>query len=87
MSFESLVGLISGSGGALGVILVWLTLILAGKEHTNSEFERERERGDKLEEANEELQRALTAANARAEAAVRATEVIADAFRSRGSRR
>ena len=35
---ETYIPLITGSGGALAVLMLWLTLILAGKLHTEQEF-------------------------------------------------
>jgi len=80
VSVESLVSLISGGSGALTVVVIWLTLILSGKMHTDTEFDREVARGDKLEEALKEKDRALEAAIARADTAVHASSLIAEAL-------
>ena len=94
MNVESLTGLISGSIGAITVLGIVLTLILSGKLHTDSEMRRADETIermtralDKSEEALAETRRALTEASARADAAIRSSEVIAGALRAAGGRR
>lgn len=91
VSAESIVGLISGGSGALGVMVIWMILILSGKLHTDGEFSREAAALDREKTAHEETRRALSAANARADAAVQASTIIANAItpsaaRSGGSR-
>ena len=87
MSAESIVGLISGGSGALGVMVIWMSLLLSGKLHTNSEVERlEKELDrevtalDRERAAHEETRRALAAADDRADAAVKASSIIADSL-------
>lgn len=62
------------------VMVIFLTLILSGRLHTDAEFRRTEAALDKEKEAHDETRRALTAASERADAAIRASEVIADAF-------
>ncbi len=80
MSAEGWVSLITGGAGAVTVLVTWLLCLLSGKIHTDSEFDREVQRGDLLQRALNEKDEALKAANERATAAVRASELIADAF-------
>jgi len=86
---SSVLGLITGSAGALVVLALLAWAFFAGKLHSNDEFQREATRCATLEAAMAEKDKALGAANARADAAVRASELIADAFtearRRRGS--
>lgn len=84
MSPEQLIGLITGSTGVVGVLTIFITLIMVGKLHTDGEFERVLNALEKEREAHKETERALEAASERADAAVRASEVIADAFVSAG---
>ena len=92
MSADSLVGLISGGAGAVTVFGIWMSLLVSGKLHTDAEMTR----ADQLSElrlealrteqaAHAETRRALAEAAARADAAVRASEMIADAFSSAAS--
>lgn len=94
MSLDTITSLITGSIGAIAVLGVFLTLILAGKLATPGEMRRADETIDRLtkaldrsEEALGETRRALAEASARADAAVRSSEVIASAFRSAGTGR
>ena len=94
MSADSLTSLITGSIGAVGVLAIFLALILTGRLHTDAEMrradetiDRQAKALDKTEEALAETRRALAEASARADAAVRSSEVIAGALRSAGGRR
>ena len=46
---ETYIPLITGSGGALAVLMLWLSLILAGKLHTEQEFSKLEITGDRQE--------------------------------------
>lgn len=87
MSADSIINLISGGTGALGAVVIFLALILASKLHTDQEFQREVNRGDKLEANIAEKDRTIVAMSERADAAVKASEVIANAFAAADSRR
>lgn len=94
MSADQIIGLVTGVGGALGFAAVFLILFVTGNIHSDAEFKREvaradleRERADRLESAVAERSRALAEANARAEAAVRATEMMANALEPPARRR
>jgi hypothetical protein len=63
---------------------VFLTLILSGKLHTAAEFDRTDAALEREKQAHAETRKALTEAAARGDAAVRASELIADAFSSAG---
>lgn len=72
----------------MAVMAIFLTLILTGKLHTDKEFDREASALDREKTAHEETRRALSEASARADAAVRATEIVAGALsHSRGAKR
>lgn len=87
MSVESIASLIGGGTGATAVLVIFLTLLLAGKLHTDDEFSRMSDALDKEKEAHEETRRALALAGERADAAVKASELIADAFSASSRRR
>ena len=94
MNIDSIASLITGSIGAIGVLSIFLTLILAGKLHTPGEMRRADETInrltsalDKNEEALAETRRALAEASARADTSVRSSEVIASAFLAGQARR
>jgi hypothetical protein len=80
LSIDQLVGLIGGGTGAVGVLSLWLTMILTGKLHTDGEFDRVLDALNIEKAAHAETRKALDASNARADAAVRASELIADAL-------
>jgi hypothetical protein len=87
VSAESLLQLLTGGAGAVAVLGIFLGLIVAGKLHTDEEMKRAdqlaelRSEALKTEQAaHAETRRALADAAARADAAVRASEMIADAF-------
>lgn len=88
---SSLLGLVTGSAGALVVLALVAFAFYSGKLHSDSEFQREvtreAKRADTLEAAMAEKDKALAEANARADAAVRASELIADAFTEARRRR
>jgi len=84
---SSVLGLITGSAGALVVLALLAWAFYAGKLHSDREFEREVARGDALEAALKEKDKALEASSDRADAAVRASELIADAFTEARRRR
>lgn len=50
---------ITGSGGALAVLVLWLTLILSGKLHTEQEFAKLNDENINLREENSQLRAAL----------------------------
>jgi hypothetical protein len=77
---ESLTSLLTGGVGAVAVMAIFLTLILAGRLHTDAEFGRAVTALDKEKQAHDETRKALGAAVERADAAVRATEMIVNAF-------
>jgi hypothetical protein len=85
---------ITGGTGAVVVLALVAWAFYAGKVHSDPEFKREVERREAeerrsalLEQALKEKDSALTAANDRADAAVRASELIADAFSQARQRR
>lgn len=80
MSIESLTGLITGGIGAVAVMAIFLALILSGRLHTDDEFQREVKAREKEQEAHSETRKALVEASGRADAAVRAAEMVAEAF-------
>ena len=80
MSVESLTSLLTGGISAVAVLGIFLALILADKLHTDAEFKREMEALDREKMAHAETRKALAEAAARADAAVRATEIIARAL-------
>ena len=80
MNIESLTSLITGGLGAVAVMAIFLTLILAGKLHTEPEFQRLETALDQEQAAHDETRRALTAASERADAAVQASELVVRAF-------
>lgn len=83
MDSSLIVPLITGSG----VAGVFCAFFILGLLHSNPEFKRETARGDALAAALKEKDKALEAANDRADAAVRASELIADAFTEARKRR
>jgi hypothetical protein len=87
VSVDSLTSLLTGGVSAMAVMAIFLTLILAGRLHTDSEFQREVNALDREKTAHEETRRALAEAATRAEAAVRASELIADAFSRSATRK
>jgi acyl-ACP thioesterase len=87
VSAETWVSLITGGVGAVTVLAVWLTTILAGKEHTDGEFKREVARGDRLEKALEDMTKAKGVSDERADTAVRATALVAEAFTKAAAQR
>lgn len=94
MDPTSLINLITGGIGALGVMTIVFALLLTGKLHTNGEMDREIARGDRealradlAERRAEELQAALIAANERTEIAVKTSQLVTDAFTRAAIRR
>jgi hypothetical protein len=65
---------------------VFLTLILSGKLHTDGEFSDKASALQKETDAHAETRRALEVAMERADSAVRATTLIADALTSAQAR-
>jgi hypothetical protein len=80
VSAEGWVSLLTGGVGAITVLVVVLTLIISGNLHTDGEFEREVKRADRLEKALEDMTRAKEVSDERADTAVRASSLIAEAF-------
>jgi hypothetical protein len=80
VSADSLVSLITGGLGALGVMGIWLALMVGGRIHTDSEFQREAQALEREKAAHDETRRALAAAAERADTSVRAASLIADAL-------
>lgn len=58
MSLSSLVPLVTGTGGALIVLLAGMGLFLTGKLHPDPEFQRIITENDRLREANDLLRKA-----------------------------
>ena len=87
LDVSTVTSLITGGAGAVVVLVVFLTLILSDKLHTDSEFQRLTEAGERKDQTITELTKALDAASERGDAAVRASELIANAFTSTGQRR
>ena len=88
---SSLIGPLITGGGFAGIIVV---LFVTGHIHSDGELKREVERREAverrvglLEQALEEKDKALAEANGRADAAVRASELVADAFTDARRRR
>jgi hypothetical protein len=69
------------------VALYFVALFVTGKIHSDAEFCREVKRCELSEAARGEMQKALDAANARADAAVRALALLADAIGGPAERR
>jgi hypothetical protein len=82
VSVESLTSLLTGGISAMAVMAIFLTLILSGRLHTAGEFDRTDAALEREKQAHDETRKALTEAAGRADAAVRASELIADAFSS-----
>lgn len=80
VSVESLTSLLTGGATAMTVMAIFLVLILAGKLHTDAEFQREAQALDREKMAHDETRKALVEAAARGDAAVRATELVARAL-------
>lgn len=57
----SYIPLITGSGGALIVLVCWIAALLSGKLHTDSEFTRLDDENTNLREENVQLHAALDA--------------------------
>ena len=55
----SFIPLITGSAGALVVLVIWLTIILAGQLHTDREFSKLDNENTNLREENAQLHAAL----------------------------
>ena len=87
MSVESLTSLLTGGISAMAVMGIFLTLLLTGHLHTRGEFDREAAALDREKLAHDETRKALAEASKRADAAVRAAEVMADAFSRAGGGR
>lgn len=80
MSAESVASLLTGGVSAMAVMGIFLTLILSGNLHTAAEFDRQSAALDAERLAHAETRKALAEAAARADAAVRASELIASAM-------
>jgi hypothetical protein len=87
VTVENLQSIITGGTGAIVVMVVWLTMILSDKLHTDGEFSRVAEALQLEKTAHTETRKALEAAADRADAAVRSSELIADAFTAAAERR
>lgn len=101
MSAEAIAQFISGGIGALGVCGLWIAFLVAGKLHTESEMKRADEAIKRADEnfereaaalalekqAHAETRKALDAASARADSAVRSTELIAGALSGAAAQR
>ena len=87
---SSYLALIQGGAGAIVVLALVAYFFFTGKLHSDSEFKREIAHRELLEATIAEKNEALKTAGDRADAAVRASELIADAFtearRRRGGR-
>jgi hypothetical protein len=96
MTGDFLTSLIGGGTGALGVAAFFITMIVTGHLHTDAEMRRADDlirRADEVNQKQEaalerqrdalaETRRALAEASARADASIRATEVVASAMTS-----
>lgn len=87
MTAEQIVSLVTGGATAATVLGLWIALFITGKIHTDSEFQGEVKRGELKDQTIRELRAAIEAANERAVAAVKASELIAGALTSAGQRR
>jgi hypothetical protein len=87
VSVESLTSLLTGGISAMTVMGIFLTLILAGKLHPSGEFDRQSAALDQERQAHGETRKALAEAALRADAAVRASELIAGAMTAASGRR
>lgn len=87
VSAEGYVSLLTGGVGAVTTLVVFLTLIITGKLHTDGEFDREVARGARLEQALADMTRAKEVSDERADTAVRASSLIVEAFTSAAKRR
>jgi Tfp pilus assembly protein PilN len=86
LSVESLTSILTGGVSAMAVMGIFLTLILTGKLHTDGEFQREAAALDREKQGHDQTRQALAEAAARADTAVRAAQMIADAFTRSGTK-
>jgi hypothetical protein len=80
VNVDSLTSLLTGGISAMAVMAIFLTLILTGKLHTDGEFDRVSGALEQEKQAHTETRKALAEAAQRADAAVRASELIANAM-------
>ena len=57
----SFIPLITGSAGAIVVLVIWITMLIAGQLHTHSEFDKLNDENISLREENVQLRAALDA--------------------------
>lgn len=57
----ALIPLITGSGGAIAVLVLWLAMVITGRLHTEREFSKLNEENVSLREENMQLRAALDA--------------------------
>jgi membrane protein involved in colicin uptake len=82
VNVDSLTSLLTGGISAMAVMAIFLTLILTGNLHTSAEFDRVDGALEQEKQAHAETRKALAEAAQRADAAVRASELIANAMTS-----
>lgn len=80
VDLTSLEDFISGAFGGIIVLVYFVSMLLADKLHTDAEFKREAKALERERDAHAETKRALEAAIARADTAVRASELVAQAL-------
>lgn len=87
LSIETVTSLITNTVGAVAVLGIFLTLIVSGRLHTDAEVkrledvvDREATALEREKQAHDETRRALAAASERADAAIRASELVATAL-------
>ena len=71
----SYLSLITGGAGALVVLVIWISLLLSGQLHTNTEFDKLNEENVSLREENGQLRAALDAERRSASDVARAGSV------------
>lgn len=94
MSAEQIVSLLSGGTTALGFAVIWLTLLISGKQPTSAQLREVKEqlkleqtRNEVKDKIIEEQQRTIKAANERADQLSKSSEIMAEAFLAAGQRR
>lgn len=81
------VSLLTGGVGAVATLVFFLSLILRGNLHTDGEFDRECAAHSRTQKALDDMTKAKEVADERADAAVRASSLVAEAFTSASQRR